>query len=127
MTIPRGVSLPLVGLLAALVLAAIVWLTTGGYEDFRRGRAIVALIKGQAAREQVVAQLQVPFIDYSVGATSRPEFERWLTLAHDACRTGVRERAARYPGVLYHTTAWTMTWLFFDENSKLRSQFKCSQ
>jgi hypothetical protein len=94
MTIPRGVSLLLVGLLAALVLAAIVWLTTGGYEDFRRRRAIVALIKGQAAREQVVAQLQVSFIDYSVGTTSRREFERWLALAHDACRRRTRARGS---------------------------------
>lgn len=104
-----------------------VWMGTGGYPDWKRARLISALISSQASREQVVEAFGEPLIDYSRTSALRGEFQQWLNQTADSCRSGVRERAARYPTVLYHTTAWTMTWLFFDDHGVLRAYCRCTQ
>jgi hypothetical protein len=39
----------------------------------------------------------------------------------------VHQAAERYPGVLFHTTGLTMTWLFFDAEGRLQDYYLCEQ
>jgi hypothetical protein len=89
----------------------------------RRARelAIQPLVQSHATREQVIQALGLQFTDYSVGSTNR----QWLGRAfYDE---SARQRAERYPGVLFHTTAMTMTWLLFDADGRLQDYYLCEQ
>jgi hypothetical protein len=89
----------------------------------RRARelAIQPLIQSHATRDQVVQALGLDFIDYSVGSSNREGLSRGFY------NESARQRAERYPGVLFHTTALTMTWLFFDAEGRLQEYYLCEQ
>jgi hypothetical protein len=89
----------------------------------RRARelTIQPLVQSHATREQVVQSLGLEFVDYSVGSTNR----QWLGRGFYDERA--RQRAERYPGVLFHTTAMTMTWLLFDADGRLQDYYLCEQ
>jgi len=89
----------------------------------RRAReaAVQPLVQSHATREQVVQALGLEFVDYSVGSTNRQWLER--AFSHERLRQG----AARYPGVLFHRTMNTITWLFFDPDGKLQDYYLCAQ
>ena len=119
-------SLIAAGLLAAVGLVAvgmILGLEHGSYAQERRARetAIRPLVQSHATREQVVKSLGLEFVDYSVGSTNR----QWLE--HSFSHEQVRQGAERYPGVYFHTTAMTMTWLFFDAAGTLQDYYLCEQ
>jgi hypothetical protein len=89
----------------------------------RRAReiAIQPLVQSHATREQVIKSLGLEFVDYSVNSTNR----QWLSrMVRDG---SMRQRVERYPGVLFHTTALTMTWLFFDADGRLQDYYLCEQ
>ena len=89
----------------------------------RRAReaAVQPLLQSHATREEVVQALGLQFVDYSVGSTNRWMFEQ---------RTSdpkVRQTAEGYPGLLFHTTMHTRTWLFFDSEGRLQDYYLCKQ
>src|SRR5436190_15186706 len=121
-------SLVAVGVLVAIVIAAFVFAvgryhSSGPPAQERRARelAIQPLVQSHATRERVVQALGLEFTDYSVGSTNR----QWLSRAFYDERE--RQLAERYPVVLFHTTALTMTWLFFDADGKLQDYYLCEQ
>jgi hypothetical protein len=110
--------------LTVLGLYLAVWVATAGARQERRDReaAIRPLLTSHATREQVVQTLRLQFVvDYSVGSTNRWVIEQRVS------DPGVRERADRYPGTLYHTTPEWMTWLFFDSEGRLQDCYICPQ
>ena len=115
--------------LFALVVAAVCALVLIGWfasADARHERAarettLRPLLQGHASREQVAQALGLEFEDYSVGSTNRWVLEKRVNIPR------VRQAAARYPGLLFHTTANTMTWLFFDSEGRLQDYYVCAQ
>ncbi len=121
-------SLVVVGVLVATVIAVFVFAVeryhrSGPPAQERRARelAIQPLVQSHATREQVVRALGLEFADYSVGSTNR----QWLSRGF--YNETERQRAEQYPGVLFHTTAMTMTWLFFDADGRLQEYYLCEQ
>jgi hypothetical protein len=119
-------SLIVVGVLVAvcvgaLVLSAELYHRIGPPAQERRAREVTIqpLLQSHATREQVVQSLGLKFVDYSVGSPN----QKWLEPAPERVRQG----AGRYPGVLFHTTADTMTWLFFDADGRLQEYYLCEQ
>ncbi len=100
---------------------------TGGYDGWRQERTIRSLIASGASKQDVSQRLPLQFTDNSIGAPSRAGFEQWLAREPVNSFVGVRERAAKYPGVWFHSTMWTMTWLFFDADGRLRDYYLCAQ
>lgn len=86
-----------------------------------REQAIQPLLRAHATRDQVIQALGLEFIDHSIGSTNR----QWLEQAYHHQR--VRRGAAQYPGILFHTTVLTMTWLFFDADGRLQEYYLCEQ
>jgi hypothetical protein len=75
------------------------------------------LLQAHAEREQVTRSLGFKFTDHSVGSSDPSELRKWLFFDE------VNEAAARYPGILFHMNATTMTWLFFDGGHRLQGYF----
>jgi hypothetical protein len=102
----------------------VLWLATfGARQEYReREAALKPLLQSHATREQVGQTLGVNFfVDYSVGSTNRWVIEQRVS------DPGVRQRADRYPGVLFSTTMEWMTWLFFDSEGRLQDYYLCVQ
>jgi len=117
-----GLSLAVLAVVA-LIISVERYHRTGPPAQERRAReaAVQPLLRSHATREQVVQALGLEFVDYSVGSTNRQWLER--AFSHERVRQG----AARYPGVLFHTTMDTMTWLFFDSDGRLQDYYLCAQ
>jgi hypothetical protein len=92
----------------------------------RNHARVKELVASQASRQEVIAHFGEPLIDYSVGASTRPYFDQMVS-SYGGCDAALREPAVRYPGVLYHTTMWTMTWMFFDADGRLGAYVRCEQ
>ena len=108
---------------AAFVVSVERYHRTGPPAQERRLReaAVEPLLRTHAKRDEVITALGVEFEDYSVGSTNRWVLERRVSIPR------VRQAADRYPVVLFHTTAWTMTWLFFDAEERLQDYYLCEQ
>ena len=117
-----GVSLVVVAV-GAFVFSVDSYHSSGPPAQERRTRdiSVQPLLQSHATREQVVQALGLEFVDYSVGSTSRQWLER--AFSHERVRQG----ADRYPGILFHTTQMTMTWLFFDAEGRLQDYYLCEQ
>jgi len=89
--------------------------------------ALASLLARHASLEEVTNTLRLSFQDNSAGTTNRAGFEAWMVREHHTMYNPIREGAARYPRVYYHTTMWTMTWLFFDAEGKLQKYYLCAQ
>ena len=113
-----GLALGVIGFLALILFVRL-----GPPTQERRDRetAIQPLLQAHATREQVVQALGLQFVDYSTGSTNRWVIEQRVTDPE------VRQRANRYPGVLFHTTMDWMTWLFFDSEGRLQDYYLCVQ
>jgi hypothetical protein len=86
-----------------------------------RATALQPLLQSHASREQVAKALGLEFEDFSISSTNRWVLEKRVSIPR------VHQLAERYPGVLFHTTAWTMTWLFFDAEGRLQEYYLCEQ
>ena len=113
------------GILAvtAIGLLAILWSAKSEVrrEHTVREAALRPLLQSHATREQVAQVLNLEFFDYSVGSTNHWVIERQVS------DPAVRQRADRYPGVLFSTTMNLMTWLFFDSQGRLQDYYLCPQ
>ena len=116
-----------VGVCVTIALFSALWLATDGWQEWQRERSIRSLVASGASRLQVTASLAVKFTDYSVGSSARWGLEESLAREPATADTGLRVRVARYPGVWFHTTFWTQTWLFFDAKGRLRDYYTCAQ
>jgi hypothetical protein len=117
-----GIALVLLGL-GAFVFSVERYHRTGppAQERQMRESAVQPLLHSHAKREDVVRTLGLPFEDYSIDSTNRWVLQQRVSIPR------VRQAAERYPGVLFHTTAWTMTWLFFDAEGRLQDYYLCEQ
>src|SRR5437867_12828210 len=90
---------------------------TSRRKSFFTGRA--APLSTQSPQARTARNLE--FEDYSVGSANR-----WI-LGHRVAIPRVRQAAERHPGVLFHTIAMTMTWLFFAADGRLQDYYLCEQ
>lgn len=113
----------------ALMIAATCYHKFGapGQEHRERETALAPLLQSHATVQQVTQALALTFIDYSRDSTNHAALKQWLSREPSTSFVRVREGAARHPGVLFHSTMWTMTWLFFDADGKLQDFYLGAQ
>lgn len=109
--------------LAVCAFVLIAWFTSAEARQEWNARESVLrpLLQAHATREQVVQTLKLDFEEYSVGSTNRWVLEQRVSIPK------VRQAAEHYPVLLFHTTANTMTWLFFDSEGRLQDYYLCAQ
>ena len=105
-------------LFAAVVIVGICYGHYGppGREYRERERVLAPLLQQHAPIQQVTEALHSS-LGMSMASVQEPATDL----------PSVRERAARYPIVFYHSTMWIMTWLFFDAEGKLQDYYLCDQ
>jgi hypothetical protein len=86
-------------------------------EQSDRKAALEPLLRNHEKRAEVTKSLALEFIEFSEGSERRPQLKKWLFLDE------VAEAQAKYPGILFHLSNETMTWLFFDGEEKLQGYF----
>ena len=86
------------------------------------------LVRDGATRDQVARQLGNDYI-----LVEKKDAEAWKSVERywsgkpsDSLRE-MQAKAARYPKVMYYTTAWTTTWVFLDERDVARDYYQGSQ
>ena len=126
----------LIGAIAVVIVAIVVLVISvelyrhngpPAQERYAREVALKPLLESHANRKQVEQVLELTFLDYSVGSSNRWGLEAFLSRESTNVLVRVREGVARYPGVFYHTTMDTMTWVFFDSEGKLQNYYVCGQ
>lgn len=111
-----------------LMIAASCYHKFGALGQHREREASLApLLRAHATKQQVTQALALTFIDYSRDSTNHAALNQWLSREPSTSFVRVREGAARHPGILFHSTVWTMTWLFFDADGKLQDFYLCAQ
>jgi hypothetical protein len=107
----------------ALVLSVVLYHRTGpsSQEQRARANALQPLLQSHATKERISEALGLTFEDFSKDSTNRWVLEQRISIPK------VRQLAERYPKVLFHTTAYTMTWLFFDSEGRLQEYYLCEQ
>lgn len=86
-------------------------------EKSSRESILSPLLEVHADHAQVLNGLGLNFADFSVGGNQRAELKQWLFFDE------VNHAAARYPGIFFHMSDFTMTWLFFDAENRLQGYF----
>ncbi len=119
----------LVALFAALAIAVGCYHKYGppGREYREREAVLAPLLRQHASMQQVTQALAFEFTDYSRSSTNHPALKDWLSREPSTSFVRVREGEVRYPTILFHSTMWTMTWLFFDAEGRFQDFYLCAQ
>lgn len=119
----------LLALFAALMISVGYYHKHGppGREHREREAVLAPLLPQHASMQQVTQALAFEFMDYSRNGTNHAALNEWLSREPSTSFVRVREGAVRYPIILFHTTTWTMTWLFFDSEGRLQDYYLCAQ
>jgi hypothetical protein len=86
-------------------------------EQSDRKAALEPLLRNHEKRAEVTKCLTLDFIDYSADGERRSESQKWLFFDEVAAAD------KQFPGILFHMSRETMTWLFFDDEEKLQGYF----
>ena len=110
---------------AVMIAGVVLYHTTGRSAQERRAMTsmIKPLLESHADRAHVVAVLGMDFQDYSSGSTNQLALQR----QPDIYSNKVRKASEQYSGVLFHTTAFTQIWLFFDSGGRLQQYYLFEQ
>jgi len=81
------------------------------------------MLASKATREQIETELGRTFY-YQKGVTNWEHLEAFLSGDR---RTDIREQMGDSTRVLYHTTANLMTWVFLDDNERIKNYYLCGQ
>jgi len=101
--------------------------TLGGCAEAEHRAALDAIVREGVTEAQLPTRLNIRF---EVRQRGEPSWDALLTfLAREPQGNfgPLREAVKKYPRILYHTTAWQMTWLFVDEEGVVRGYFLSSQ
>ena len=96
-------------------------------DDVAHRRTLEALVKRGATRTEVAGDLGQGYRMYTKGTPSWADLEAFLEREPSRELRPLRDGAAKYPSIMYYTTAWRMTWIFFDENDRSRGYYLTAQ
>lgn len=95
--------------------------------DVRHERKLQELVRRGPSRGEVAKELGPDHRMYEKGTPSWDDLQSFLQREPSAALLPLRENAAKYPAVMYYTTARRMTWIFFDENDVMRAYYVTPQ
>jgi len=80
---------------------------------------IKPMVQRHASKEDVIAVLGTNFVLYSKGQTNWENLDSYLRREPPTAHVALRERAAKWPHVLFYTTPDMMTRVFLDKDEKI--------
>ena len=109
-------------------LAVVAWCTAACDREAPTRAKLDSLVRQAADRHEVARQLGTGYELYEKSNTSKwKELERYWGGARAQSLRELREKAERYPKVMYYTTAWTTTWVFLDDRDIARDYYQGTQ
>jgi hypothetical protein len=95
--------------------------------DLRHERQLRDLVDRGASLGQVTDEFGAGYRLHEKGTPSWDDLQSFLQREPASNLLPLRENAAKYPKVLYYTTARRMTWIFFDEKDVMRAYYVTPQ
>lgn len=92
---------------------------------FRREETLVGIVL--VALASFAKPLSLRFEIRQRGTPAWDDLEAFLSRESPSDFKPLRDAVEKYPRILYHTTAWQMTWVFVDENGIIRGYYLTSQ
>jgi hypothetical protein len=89
--------------------------------------ALDALVAEKAPEEKAIAVLGGGVTIYARGTRDWEALQEFLAREPPSNYTRLREAVEKYPRILYHTTAWRMTWVFVDQKGIVRGYYLTAQ
>jgi hypothetical protein len=99
----------------------------GCRRDHEHRAMLEALVRREADQQEAIKQLGAGVEAHERGKQSWTELQRFLDRRAESEFRPLRDAVKKYPRILYHTTAWQMTWIFVDERGVVRGFYLTSQ
>lgn len=115
-----------VGMLV-LMLAAVLGTWVCSSEDSEHKRVLDELVSQGAHESIVIARLGTWATIYERNTPSWSSLQAFLSREPATTHGPLRRAVQTYPKILYYTTAFRMTWLFFDQDHRLREYYLAAQ
>lgn len=121
-----GLAILLVVSVAGIMISATCYHRYGPPAKDRRVQELLLapLLQSHASLDEVVRVVGIELSDFSVGSSNRSRSETHFSTP---IRHRLQENAARYPGVLFGSTRYTMVCLFFDASGRLQDAYLTEQ
>ena len=121
----RPIHLQSTGLLIAVIL--LLGCDSIGPGDPGR-RQLNGLVESHSTRQEVIAALGAGSTWHGRhGDVDQAHLLEFLNREPTSWGTPLREAVTRGDGILFYTSAWQMTWLFFDQTDRLRGYWITAQ
>lgn len=96
-------------------------------DDFQHKRKLEALVRRGATLDEVARELGSGYVLSEKGTPSWDPLQAFLDREPVSDLRPLRENVPKYPKVMYYTTAWRMTWIFFDDKDVIRAYHLTAQ
>jgi hypothetical protein len=110
-----------------VAIAATVFSAAGCSDDREHQQKLEALVQRGANRADVAAELGPGYTMYENDAPSWNDLMKFLDREPAKDLLPLRENVKKYPKVMYYTTQWRMTWIFFDDKDVIRAYYLTAQ
>jgi hypothetical protein len=110
-----------------LTVAAVLGTWACSSEDTEHERVLDELVNQGAQESVVTARLGAGATVYERDTPSWSDLQTFLSREPETALVPLRRAVQSYPKILYYTTAYRMTWLFFDKDHKLREYYLAAQ
>ena len=110
-----------------VAVAVLVGVGCESADDVAHKRKLEALVQRVASRTEVAGALGPGYRMYTQGTPSWADLQAFLKREPSSDLRPLRDGATKYPSIMYYTTAWRMTWIFFDEHDRIRGYYLTAQ
>ena len=105
-----------------------IFLLCSACDDDAKHRAMLdSLVRKGAKQEELIKSLGADVIIYERGAPNWAELEKFLAREPASKLVPLRDAVKKFPRIVYHTTAWRITWVFVDEQGVVRGYYLTTQ
>jgi hypothetical protein len=95
--------------------------------DLEHKRELETLVQQGANRAEVARELGPGYRMHEKGTPSWNDLQSFLSREPVSDLVPLRENVSKYPKVMYYTTEWRMTWIFFDDKDVIRAYYITAQ
>jgi len=86
-----------------------------------------AAVRDGVNERELARRLDVKFDVRERGTQSWDDLQSFLSREDPSDFRPLRDAVEKYPRILYHTTVWTMTWVFVDDKGVVRGYWLTAQ
>jgi hypothetical protein len=111
-----------------LILMVQMFLLSSACGDDAKHRAMLDSFVQKGAKQEELIKVLGPGVKvYERGAANWAELEHFLDREPPSRLVPLRRAVKKFPRIVYHTTAWRITWVFVDEQGVLRGYYLAAQ